>query len=55
MRWVPDRATEPPEPPVPTCPVCGQECSLFYKDMWGDVFACDECVKTEDADEEQMD
>ena len=46
---------EPPnEPPVPTCPICSRECSTIYKDMFGVIFGCDECVKKVDADEEQM-
>lgn len=33
------------EPKWPTCPVCGAECSRIYRDEYGEIFACDECVK----------
>ena len=33
------------EPAWPTCPVCGAECSRIFRDTYGDIFACDECVK----------
>ena len=55
MRWVPDRPSDPPERSVPVCPVCGQECGTFYRDLFNEIVGCDECIKTEDADEEQMD
>ena len=36
----------------PRCPVCGEECEKLYKDKWGEVFACDQCVEEVDAWEE---
>ena len=33
----------------PHCPVCGSECETLYKNKYGEVFACDECVKIQDA------
>ena len=37
------------EPTYPHCPVCGSECDTIYRDEDGFIFACDECVKTENA------
>lgn len=36
----------------PVCPICGETCETLYKDRNGDVFACDECVETVPAWEE---
>ena len=40
---------EPPvEPPAYTCPrrpVCGEEVDSFYKDKWGNIVGCPECVQ----------
>ena len=33
----------------PHCPVCGEECERIYKDAYGDVFGCENCVKELDA------
>ena len=33
----------------PICPVCGGECETIYKDINGDIFGCDCCVKQQDA------
>lgn len=33
----------------PICPICGAECETLYMDRDGEVFACDECVDTQDA------
>lgn len=33
----------------PRCPVCGEECEKIYKDAYGAVFGCDNCVETVDA------
>ncbi len=35
--------------PAPVCPICGKECETIYKDKDGDVFGCDQCVRTQDA------
>lgn len=40
---------EPPvEPPAYTCPrcqVCDAETDSFYKDKWGNIVGCPECVQ----------
>ena len=38
-------------PKQPHCPVCGKECETIYRDEYGEIFACDECVKKQDATE----
>ena len=35
---------------VPVCPICGEECTMFYEDRTGEIFACDECVRIERAE-----
>jgi len=40
------------EPAVPICPVCGQDTDTFYKDKYGDIVGCSECINTIDAWEE---
>ena len=37
------------EPQFPHCPICGCETDTFYKDTYGDIFGCEECVTTADA------
>ena len=32
------------EPPVPHCPVCGAECDTAYKDRFGEIVGCDNCM-----------
>lgn len=36
-------------PPMPKCPVCGEECSTFYIDYFGEVVGCNDCISTSDA------
>lgn len=36
------------EPEPPTCPICGKECDTVYKDYYGDIIGCNECVKEVD-------
>lgn len=36
---------EPPEYTCPRCPVCGEEADSFYKDKWGKIVGCPECVQ----------
>lgn len=49
-RDIPERPLEPPpEPPFPRCPVCGDETDTLYKDKYGDIVGCDNCVTTKDA------
>lgn len=33
----------------PICPVCGNECETIFRDTYGDIFACDECVTSKSA------
>ena len=33
------------------CPICGKLCDTIYKDMDGDVFGCENCVREMDAGE----
>ena len=52
MRDAPDiRTTEgyPTQVRFPRCPVCGDECETLYKDQYGEVFGCNNCVETVDA------
>lgn len=34
---------------VPRCPVCGEECTTVYKDLYGEILGCDECLTERDA------
>lgn len=36
---------------TPVCPVCGEECEKIYKDVWGNILGCDNCVEEMDAEE----
>lgn len=36
---------EPPAYTCPRCPVCGEEADSYYKDKWGNVVGCPECVQ----------
>lgn len=54
MRDAPDiRRTEetgyPTEAKWPVCPVCGEECEKIFKDAWGNILGCDNCVEELDA------
>lgn len=54
MRDAPDiRITEetgyPTQARWPRCPVCCEECETLYKDQYGEVFGCNNCVETVDA------
>ena len=44
-----------PEYDVPHCPVCGQECEILYKNSYGEVIGCNECIDAVDAWEVQND
>lgn len=41
----------------PRCPVCGRECEVVYKDCYGDIVGCEDCItaynawEVRDADE----
>lgn len=43
------RTGYPRDTEFPRCPVCGNECDTVYRDIYGDVFACDECVTSKSA------
>ena len=38
-----------PAADVCVCPICGEECETIYKDKWGNVLGCEECVEVCDA------
>lgn len=40
------------EPECPRCPVCERETDTFYKNEYGDIVGCDECIRRVDAWEE---
>lgn len=40
---------EPPAYSCPRCPVCGEEAGSYYKDKWGNIVGCPECVTEVDA------
>ena len=48
--WIRDAELNgyPSDPPV-ECPCCGEECNTIYADQYGNVFACDRCLMTQDA------
>lgn len=33
----------------PRCPVCGEVCKNVYKDSYGEIVGCDECLTEHDA------
>lgn len=50
MGWgVNDYPGEPKQAPIPKCPVCGMETDTFYKDAYGDIVGCDNCISAVDA------
>lgn len=44
-----------PEYDVPHCPVCGQECEILYRNRYGEIIGCDDCIESIDAWEVQND
>ena len=41
---------EPPEPKnPPRCPVCMAETDTYFRDYWGNIVSCDECIESVDA------
>ena len=40
---------------APECPVCGEETDTFYKNDYGDIVGCGECIRKVDAYEEMED
>lgn len=49
MGWGVHDYPDPPDYTVPICPVCGEETDTLYADKDGEIFWCDNCVKTIDA------
>lgn len=48
--YYPERPLEPPEEcGGPHCPRCGEECETLYRDRYGEVVGCENCVETLDA------
>lgn len=45
-----ERDGYPSVPPV-YCPCCGEECTTVYGNSYGEIFACNWCVKEKDADD----
>jgi hypothetical protein len=43
------------EPDYPHCPVCEAETDTFYKNQYGDIVGCEECLRRVDAWEEMED
>lgn len=40
------------EPDYPTCPACAtSECTEIYKDLYGDIIGCENCIQRKDADD----
>lgn len=38
------------EPPI-ECPICGEDCEIIYMDQDRNVFGCDKCIHTQDAED----
>ena len=49
MGWGVHDYPTPPEYKVPVCPVCGNETDTLYRDLYGTIVGCDNCVTTIDA------
>lgn len=43
------------EPTYPHCPVCGEEVDTFFRDRYGDIVGCEECLSKVDAWQELED
>ena len=46
---IPERPIEPHEDCGAVCPVCYSPCYYVYRDSYGDIIGCDECVTRQDA------
>ena len=46
-----ERVIDPPDKPMPECPICGEGAEEIYMDWQGNVFGCNKCIITEDAQE----
>jgi len=53
MERVPERRLEPPPEDwreMPICPICGEPCDTVYRNIWGGIVGCDDCITKQDAD-----
>lgn len=39
----------PPYEDPPECPICGEYAKEFFMSQDGEIFACDNCLRTQDA------
>lgn len=37
------------EPRMPKCPICGEPCHTVYSNLYGETFACNRCLSSDDA------
>lgn len=44
----------PPYDEPPKCPCCGENANTIYMDQYGNVFACDMCLREQDAYDWEM-
>ena len=49
MEKIPEPRLEPREAAMPRCPVCGEETNDYFRDRWGGICGCAECVESIDA------
>lgn len=35
--------------PAPICPICRAECETIYRDAFGQIVGCEECIEKKDA------
>ena len=42
---------DPPEPIEIVCPICGQDCRRYYRNLYGEILGCDECVEEVSAED----
>lgn len=39
------RTGYPDDEKTPICPVCGEECETIFKDRYGQIVGCSECIE----------
>lgn len=49
MAWGVHDYPEPKEYTEPICPCCGESCDTIYKNRFGDIVGCSECITAYDA------
>lgn len=37
------------EPRMPKCPICGEPCHTVYSNLYGEIFACNLCLSSDNA------